>query len=145
MHPHPAMNIPHGHFVKLLKSLYGLKQSPRNWNTHLHDFILSIGLRRSQLDHCMYIGVIESHTVLMAVFVDDILLASTCEDVTAHVKSLFHIQFCIKDMGPVSEFLNIRITQRPGIISIDQEPYVTLYWLSTLCILVHVTMLMCHL
>ena len=30
MHPHPAMNIPHGHFVKLLKSLYGLKQSPRN-------------------------------------------------------------------------------------------------------------------
>ena len=27
-------------------------------------------------------------------------------------------------MGPASEFLNIRITQRPGVISIDQEPYV---------------------
>ena len=87
-------------------------------------FILLIGLRRSQLDHCMYIGVIESHTVLMAVFVDDILLVSTCEDVTVHVKSLFHAQFRIKDMGPASEFLNIRITQRPGVISIDQEPYV---------------------
>ena len=30
MQPHPAMNILHGHCVKLLKSLYGLKQSPRN-------------------------------------------------------------------------------------------------------------------
>ena len=73
----------------------------------------------------MYIGVIKSHTVFMVVFVNDILLASTCEDVTVHVKSLFHAQFCIKDMGPVSEFLiNIRITQRPGVISIGQEPYV---------------------
>ena len=27
-------------------------------------------------------------------------------------------------MGPASEFFNIRITQRPGVISIDQEPYV---------------------
>ena len=61
IHPHPAMNIPHGNCVKLLKSLYGLKQSPRNWNTHLHEFMLSIGLRRSQLNHFMYIGVIESH------------------------------------------------------------------------------------
>ena len=58
----------------------------------------------------MYIGVIESHTVLMTVFVDDILLASTCEDVTVYVKSLFYAQFCIKDMGPASEFLNIGIT-----------------------------------
>ena len=54
--------------------------------------------------------------------------------VTVHVKSLFHAQFCIKDMGPASEFLNIRITQRPGVISIDQEPYVNsqlstnIYW-----------------
>ena len=124
MHPHPAMNIPHGHCVKLLKSLYGLKQSPRNWNTHLYKFILSIGLRLSQLDHCMYIGVIESHTALMGVFVDDILLASTCEDVTVHVKSLFQAQFRIKDIGPASKFLNIRITRRLGVISIDQEPYV---------------------
>ena len=51
-------------------------------------FIISNGLTGSQLDHCMYISVIDSHTDIMAVFVDDILLASTCEDVTAHVKSL---------------------------------------------------------
>ena len=42
MHPHPAMNIPCGYCVELLKSLYDLKQSQRNWNTHLHEFILSM-------------------------------------------------------------------------------------------------------
>ena len=89
MHPHPAMNFPPGH-SKLLKFLYGLKQSPHNWNTHLHNFIIFIVLRLSQLDHCMYISVIDSHTVILAVFVGDIF--------------------------PASKFLNIRITQRPGAI-----------------------------
>ena len=66
----------------------------------MHNFIISIGLRLSQLNHCMYIDLIDSHTVIMAVFVNDILFASTCEDVTAHIKSLFHARFCIKDMIP---------------------------------------------
>ena len=30
MHPHPAMDVPRGHCIRLLKSLYGLRQSPRN-------------------------------------------------------------------------------------------------------------------
>jgi hypothetical protein len=32
MHPHPEMHIPPRHCIKFLRSLYGLKQSPRNWN-----------------------------------------------------------------------------------------------------------------
>jgi hypothetical protein len=76
MHPHPAMTIPRGHCIRLLKSLYGLRQSPWNWNTHLHEFITSLGLRRSPLDHCIYQGTINEAVVILAVFVDDILIAS---------------------------------------------------------------------
>ena len=72
----------------------------------------------------MNIGVIDLHTVITPVFVGDILLASTCEDVTAHVKSLFHAQIRIKNIKPASEFLNIRITQRFGMIAIGQGSYV---------------------
>ena len=72
----------------------------------------------------MYIAVIDSYTVVMAVYMDDILLASPCDDVTAHVKSLFYAQFRIKDTGPATEFLNIRIAQRPGVIKIDKGSYV---------------------
>ncbi len=40
MHSHPAMQLPKGYCLKLKKSLYGLRQAPRNWNVHLHQFIV---------------------------------------------------------------------------------------------------------
>ena len=89
------------------------------------------------LDYCMYIGVIDSRTVIMAVFMDDLRLASTCDNVTAHVNFLF------TNMGPASEFLNIRKTQGVGVTEVDQEPFVQ----SMLAKYpkAHVTMLMFHL
>ena len=72
----------------------------------------------------MYSGVIGSHTVIwLSLSMEDILLALTCEDVTAHVTFLFLAQFCIKVTEPASEFLDIR-TQRPDMIEINQGPYV---------------------
>jgi hypothetical protein len=124
MHPHQAMNISKGYCLKLLKSLYGLRQAPRNWNIHLHEFIVSLGLRRSPLDHCIYVGEINSVTVILAVFVDDILIAAANAEVLAEVKSSFSKKFKIKDMGLAEEFLNIRITQSSAGITIDQGPYV---------------------
>jgi hypothetical protein len=124
MHPHPAMNIPRGHCLRLLKSLYGLRQAPRNWNAHLHDFICSLGFQRNSLDHCLYMGTALGSTVLLAVFVDDILIASENVSAINQIKTAFRNRFQIKDMGLAEEFLNIRITQQPGRISIDQEPYV---------------------
>ena len=62
--------------------------------------------------------------MLLAVFVDDILIASANETVIDKVKTYFHKKFKIKDMGLADEFLNIRIAQRPGRISIDQELYI---------------------
>ena len=92
---------------------------------------------------CLYIGMVDSMTVLLAGFVDDILIASANKTVIDKVTNLFHKKFKIKDMGLADEFLNIWITQRPGSIRIDQELIHKLSWLSILLILVHVTMLMC--
>ena len=70
------MQAPAGMVCLLLRSLYGLKQAPRNWNGHLHDFIMEIGFHQTPQDSCLYVHSIEDHIVFMAVFVDDILLAS---------------------------------------------------------------------
>ena len=40
---------------KLNKSLYGLKQSGRNWNSLLHNHLLENNFLQSDVDHCFYI------------------------------------------------------------------------------------------
>jgi len=40
---------------RLLKSLYGLKQSPRQWNKRFDSFVTSHGFKRSVFDPCVYL------------------------------------------------------------------------------------------
>lgn len=39
----------------LKKGLYGLKQSPRNWNNEFNNFVISHGLRQSEADPCVFV------------------------------------------------------------------------------------------
>lgn len=43
-----------GVVYKLEKSLYGLKQSGRNWNRVLHNCLTDNGFTQNQADHCVY-------------------------------------------------------------------------------------------
>jgi hypothetical protein len=76
------------------------------------------------LDHCVYIGTYLSSKVRIAVFVDDIIIASDNDDALIHVKNLFSIKFKVTDMGLAQAFLNLRITQESHRVIIDQELYV---------------------
>lgn len=43
------------YFYKLNRSLYGLKQSPRQWNRIFDKFMEHIAFTRSQFDPCVYL------------------------------------------------------------------------------------------
>ena len=45
-----------GYVCKLLRGLYGAKQSPALWNAHLHEYLTgTLGFRQSPTDPCLYL------------------------------------------------------------------------------------------
>ena len=60
----PDMDLPEGYGLRLLKSLYGLKQVPRNWNKHIKEFISSFGFKQSTLDNCLYMRQVNDANIL---------------------------------------------------------------------------------
>lgn len=64
-----------GKVLKLKKTLYGLRQSPRAFWKYLTDAMNAVGLETSKMDPCLFVG----EKVTAVAFVDDILFWSSDE------------------------------------------------------------------
>ena len=64
-----AQQFKEDHVMKLNRSLYGLRQSPRNFFEHLKERLESIGFRQSDCDPCLFL----KGEVTCLVYVDDCL------------------------------------------------------------------------
>ena len=119
-----------GMVCHLMKSLYGLKQSPRNWNRLLARFITrEMGWTATISDPCLFARVSRTgRLMLLFVFVDDMQgfyedadLDEWCES-----KKMLFDRFETKDLGPSKWMLGMRITRNAdATIKLDQELYVT--------------------
>lgn len=96
---------------KLLKSLYGLKQSPRQWYFKMHQFLLQIGLTSSPNDPCLYIRHSSIGILLIALYVDDLLIAGSSPSEVKSVKDKLSHRFEMKDMGEAKVILGIEISR----------------------------------
>ena len=60
----------------LNKSVYGLKQSPRQWYLKFDKFMITHGYNRSKYDSCVYYKTLSSgNFIYLLLYVDDMLLA----------------------------------------------------------------------
>ena len=89
---------------KLKKSLYGLKQSGRNWNGVLHSYLVSQGFIQSQADNCVYMKITDKSMTVVIIWVDDIIIASNCTTTLKSVKGKLSKRFQMKDMEKLSWF-----------------------------------------
>lgn len=109
---------------KLRKSLYGLKQSGRNWYKLLNDHLEQNNFERNQVDHCVYRKQIESDTIIVIIWVDDLIIAASSVDQLNKFKETMKSQFNMKDLGQISNFLGIQFEQKEGEIKMSQEKYI---------------------
>lgn len=92
---------------KLKRSIYGLKQSPRCWNSVLDDQLKKMGFVQSESDPCIYRA--KEEMFIIGVYVDDIVLATKKEKKLNDVKQALAKRFDIKDMGKLHYFLGMKV------------------------------------
>jgi Reverse transcriptase (RNA-dependent DNA polymerase) len=112
---------------KLRKSLYGLKQAGRAWYQKIHQALLNLGFVSLQTDTCVYILREDSIVLVVALYVDDLLLLSnSLERLNAFKRDLSN-NFRMKDLGEAHHILGIQIDRdrAAGTLSISQREYLT--------------------
>jgi hypothetical protein len=109
---------------KLLKSLYGLKQAPKQWHEKFKTTLTSAGFVVNEADRCVYYQQGGGQSVILCLYVDDILIFRTNIDVINEVKSFLSNNFDIKDLGEANVILNIKLIKDESGITLLQFHYV---------------------
>jgi len=92
---------------RLLKSIYGLKQSPRAWYGRINSFFSSYNFIRSDADHTLFINY-DKH-VILRLYVDDLVLAAPTGEQIDWIRIKLHEEFSMTDLGELRTFLGLEI------------------------------------
>ena len=66
--------------IKLQRSLYGLKQFGRMWYNRLSEYLLKEGYANNSIRPCIFIKKSEIGFAIIAVYIDDLNLIGTLEE-----------------------------------------------------------------
>jgi hypothetical protein len=94
-----------GKVCKLKRALYGLKQAPRIWYSVLSDFLKSLGFEPLSADSCVFT---KAH-IIIAIFVDDLLIAASNVAQVNEVKTVLSNRFPMSDLGECAWYLGIKV------------------------------------
>lgn len=107
--------------VRLLKPIYGLKQSGRNWNEELDRYLTDVGYKRLRSCNCVYVGKDNS---IIAVYVDDVVIFSkngrTIDDIIANMKA----EYELRDLGDLTYLLGVKIERTKNGFFLSQRGYI---------------------
>ncbi|KAK4389561.1 Retrovirus-related Pol polyprotein from transposon TNT 1-94 [Sesamum angolense] len=123
----PEGFVAHGNerkVCKLVKSLYGLKQTPKQWHEKFDQTILVFGFTVNENDKCIYCKVKGDRIIILCLYVDDILLIGSCIEIITETKSFLKNKFEMKDMGEADVILGIKLIRSTDGIAISQSHYV---------------------
>ena len=100
----------------ITRSLYGMKQSGRNWYLRLRAWLTDEqGFEPSQADPCVFLKKTANGIIMLGVYVDDLLIVHTDRDARDAFVSKMAKSFDFTDQGKLTEVLGIEIKQTfPG-------------------------------
>ncbi|SOV09374.1 uncharacterized protein UDID_18568 [Ustilago sp. UG-2017a] len=124
--PPVGIKIPPGKALKVVKGLYGLKQSGREWNIELDSHLRTIGFHCMPSAPCLYSRGTGDKITIITAYVDDMLITSPSRDEVNRTKREIMDKWETQDNGRIKEFLGIKITRdrRRRRISLGLTAYI---------------------
>ncbi|SYW81901.1 uncharacterized protein UHO2_00405 [Ustilago hordei] len=115
-----------GKCYKLKEALYSLKQARQLWHAALDKQLQAFGFRWCQAEPCMYTCGSKDAMILLAVYIDDLLVIRATVSQVQSVQQQLSSMFSITDQGNVSHIigLNVNYNQEACMLSIDQSRYI---------------------
>lgn len=122
--PKQGESFPPNAVCKLKKSLYGLKQASRQWFLKFSESLLQLGFTTSSGDHTLFTKHAGNVYMAVLVYVDDIIIASSCDRATELLKSALQASFKLRDLGQLRYFLGLEIARSSAGITLCQRKYI---------------------
>ena len=108
--------------IKLQRSLYGLKQSGRMWYKRLSEYLMKEGYKNDPIYPCVFIKKSEIGFAIIAVYVDDMNLIRTPEELSK-IAEYLKKEFEVKDLGKTKLYLGLELEHKANGIIVHQSAY----------------------
>ena len=119
--PQRLFSSPTSNVCKLRHSLYGLKQAPRAWFDKFRNTLLQFSFKQSKYDTSFFLRKSNVGIVVLLVYVDNIVITGSDSTFLAQLKTHLSKSFHMKDLGPLTYFLGLKVHHSPSSISLNQH------------------------
>jgi hypothetical protein len=100
-----------------------LKQAPRAWNIKLDSELISLGFEKCSVEHVVYRKGAGDSFLVVGVYVDDLIICGPSVVKIEEFKRQMMHTFNMSDLGLLSYYLGMEVTQKEGEILICQSSY----------------------
>nr|GEY52460.1 retrovirus-related Pol polyprotein from transposon TNT 1-94 [Tanacetum cinerariifolium] len=111
------------HVYRLKKALHELKQAPRACYDTLLRFLMDNKFSKGAVDPTLFTQKTGKHILLVQIYVDDIIFASTDPKSCDMFSNETSLKFQMSMTGKMSFFLGLQVSQSPGGIFINQSKF----------------------
>jgi hypothetical protein len=109
---------------KLHRSLYGLRQSPRAWYSHVGSDLCSWDLHKITADSNVYYREYHGHIIILILYVDDLYITGSNAQGIVALKCFLVHTYEMTDLGLLRKFLGVQFLQIDHSVLLHQEDYV---------------------
>ena len=106
---------------RLVKSLYGLKQAPKQWHSKFDHILVTNEYSINDADKCIYSKYKDNTCIVICLYVDDMLIFGTSQEVVCETNKFLRSKFDMKDLREAQVILGIKITRTPNGFKLSQE------------------------